>query len=88
MDGVLFLKLLFVADKDSIALTLGKRLAHKTIAQTDLKTWLDANSIEHDREGLAEIEDHIDPVRLSLLILAFAFCCVVGTVNDSPRLCF
>lgn len=50
-DDVLFLKLLFVADKDSIASTLGKRLAHKQIAQ-DLRIWLDANSVPHDREGL------------------------------------
>mmetsp|Transcript_59263 Transcript_59263/g.144912 ORF Transcript_59263/g.144912 Transcript_59263/m.144912 type:complete len:878 (-) Transcript_59263:4409-7042(-) len=59
-DGVLFLKLLFVADKDSIALTLGKRLAQKSIAK-DLQTWLDANSTMHKRDGLAEIENHIDP---------------------------
>jgi hypothetical protein len=50
-DDVLFLKLLFVADKDSIASTLGKRLAHKKIAQ-DLRIWLDANSVQHEREGL------------------------------------
>ena len=61
---MLFLKLLFVADKDSIALTLGKRLAHKSIAK-DLQTWLDANSTRHEREGLAEIENHIDPVSFS-----------------------
>jgi polyphosphate kinase 2 (PPK2 family) len=59
-EGVLFCKLLFVADKDSIASTLGKRLAHKKIAR-DLRTWLDANSVEHVREGLEEIELHIDP---------------------------
>ena len=59
-EGVLFCKLLFVADKDSIASTLGKRLAHKQIAR-DLRTWLDANSVEHAREGLEEIEIHIDP---------------------------
>jgi hypothetical protein len=53
-EGVLFCKFLFVASKDSIASTLGKRLAHKKMA-TDLKTWLDANSIEHAREGLDEI---------------------------------
>lgn len=61
-EGVLLLKLLFVADKDSIALTLGKRLAHKSIAG-DLRIWLDANSVQHSREGLAEIEEHIDSVR-------------------------
>lgn len=59
-EGVLFFKLLFVADKDSIASTLGKRLAHKHIVK-DLHTWLDANSVEHFREGLEEIERHIDP---------------------------
>jgi hypothetical protein len=59
-DGVLFCKLLFVADKDSIASTLGKRLAHKKIAR-DMKTWMDANSMDHDRSGLDEIEHHIDP---------------------------
>jgi len=59
-NDVLFCKLLFVADKDSIASTLGKRLAHKQIAR-DLRTWLDANSIEHEREGLDAIEHHIDP---------------------------
>jgi hypothetical protein len=59
-EGVLFCKLLFVADRDSIASTLGKRLAHKKIAR-DLRIWLDANSIEHTREGLEEIERHIDP---------------------------
>lgn len=59
-EGVLFCKLLFVADKDSIASTLGKRLAHKKIVK-DLHTWLDANSVEQAREGLEEIEMHIDP---------------------------
>lgn len=60
VEDVLFIKLLFVADKDSIAATLGKRLAHKKIAQ-DLRTWLDANSIPHSQEGLEAIEAHIDP---------------------------
>ena len=61
LDGVLFCKLLFIADKDSIASTLGKRLAHKKIAR-DLRTWLDANtSGQHIQEGLDEIERHIDP---------------------------
>ena len=67
-EGVLFFKLLFVADKDSIAATLGKRLAHKKIAQ-DLHTWLDANSFEHAREGLDEIELHIDPTGEFSLIM-------------------
>jgi hypothetical protein len=59
-EGVLFCKVFFVSDRDSIASTLGKRLAHKKIAG-DLHTWLDANSSEQFREGLAEIELHIDP---------------------------
>jgi polyphosphate kinase 2 (PPK2 family) len=59
-DGVLFLKCFFVTDRDSIAKTLGKRLAHKKIAR-ELRTWLDANSVAHVREGLEEIEMHIDP---------------------------
>jgi polyphosphate kinase 2 (PPK2 family) len=57
---ILFCKLLFVADRDSIAETLGKRLSHKRIAR-DLHTWLDANSSPQEREGLDEIETHIDP---------------------------
>lgn len=60
VQDVLFIKLLFVADKDSIAATLGKRLAHKKITH-DLRTWLNANSIPHSRQGLEEIEAHIDP---------------------------
>lgn len=59
-NGVLFCKILFVTDKDSIAATLGKRLAHKRIAQ-DLKSWLDANSSQHYREDIEAIERHIDP---------------------------
>ena len=59
-ESILFLKILFISSKDSIAKTLGKRLAHKKIVR-DLHTWLDANSITHDREGLNEIENHIDP---------------------------
>ena len=59
-EGVLFCKVFFVTDKDSIAATLGKRLAHKKIAR-DLRAWLDANSVEQVREGLEEIELHIDP---------------------------
>lgn len=60
-DNILFCKLLFVTDRDAIAATLGKRLAQKKIVR-DLHTWLDAN---HDgeitRDGLMEIELHIDP---------------------------
>lgn len=59
-EHVLFCKILFVSDKDSIASTLGKRLAHKKIAQ-DLRVWLDANSVQRIHEGLEQIETHIDP---------------------------
>ncbi|GKY96811.1 hypothetical protein MPSEU_000640300 [Mayamaea pseudoterrestris] len=60
-NDVLFFKCFFVTDRDKIAATLGKRLAHKKIAQ-DLKVWLDANSsISHAHEGLNEILLHIDP---------------------------
>lgn len=60
-DGVLLCKLLFVADRDTIAKTIGKRLAQKKIAQ-DLRTWLNA-SAGHGcaRDGLDEIDRHIDP---------------------------
>jgi polyphosphate kinase 2 (PPK2 family) len=59
-DGVLFLKCFFVTDRDSVAKTLGKRLAHKKIVG-DLRTWLDSSSVAQVREGLEEIEMHIDP---------------------------
>lgn len=63
-QSVLFLKLLFVTDRDSIARTLGKRLAHKKICK-DLRKWLDASSGLNggavSREGLDEIDNHIDP---------------------------
>lgn len=63
-DNILFCKLMFIADRDSIAQTLGKRLAHKKICQ-DLRKWLDASAGDHEgqinREGLDEIEQHIDP---------------------------
>ena len=59
-NGILFCKLLFVTSRDAISKTLGKRLAHKDIVR-DLHTWLDANSIYHERDGLNEIEHHIDP---------------------------
>jgi len=92
-EGVLFFKCFFVAGRDSIAATLGKRLAHKKIAR-DLRAWLDANSIPHERQGLEEIELHIDPTDF----IAFnayeqnlhKFAEVVrntdelGTVGDSP----
>jgi len=65
-NGILFLKLLFVTNRDSIASTLGKRLAQKHMAQ-DLETWLkssrggesDYGSIGF--EGLNDIKIHIDP---------------------------
>ena len=65
-DNILFFKLLFVSDKDSIASTLGKRLAHVHIVN-DLRTWLYSNSNMSESakdvidEGLQEIELHIDP---------------------------
>ena len=59
-NGILFCKLLFVTSRDAISKCLGKRLAHKEFAR-DLHSWLDANSVYHNREGLAEIEHHIDP---------------------------
>lgn len=63
---ILFLKLLFVTNRDSIAATLGKRLAQKKMAK-DLHTWLKSSrGGESDYggigfEGLSEIELHIDP---------------------------
>mmetsp|Transcript_17226 Transcript_17226/g.32607 ORF Transcript_17226/g.32607 Transcript_17226/m.32607 type:complete len:884 (-) Transcript_17226:131-2782(-) len=59
-NGIMFCKLMFVTSRDSISTTLGKRLAHKEIVR-DLHAWLDANSIHHVRDGLSEIENHIDP---------------------------
>ena len=62
--NILFCKLLYVTDRDSIARTLGKRLAQKKIVR-DLRTWLDSSNGSHGgaitREGLDEIEAHIDP---------------------------
>jgi hypothetical protein len=40
--NILFCKLLFVTNRDSIASTLGKRLAQKKMAK-DLRTWLQAS---------------------------------------------
>ena len=64
---ILFCKLLFVTNRDSIASTLGKRLAQKKMAR-DLKTWLKASrGGDNDAygdigfEGLDEISLHIDP---------------------------
>jgi polyphosphate kinase 2 (PPK2 family) len=60
-QNILFCKLLFIADRDSIAKTLGKRLAHSQICK-DLRNWLDSSvGRQIDREGLDEIEHHIDP---------------------------
>ena len=65
--NILFCKLLFVTNRDSIASTLGKRLAQKKMAR-DLKTWLKASRGEDSDaygdvgfEGLDEISLHIDP---------------------------
>ena len=61
--NILFLKLFFITDRDSVATTLGKRLAHKKICQ-DLHIWLDSSfgsGVEMYREGLDEIDLHIDP---------------------------
>jgi polyphosphate kinase 2 (PPK2 family) len=65
-DKILFLKLLFVTNRDSIASTLGKRLAQKKMAR-DLRTWLKSSRGDESEygeigfEGLDEIEAHIDP---------------------------
>ncbi|CAE7667276.1 unnamed protein product, partial [Symbiodinium microadriaticum] len=62
-DGIFFCKLMFVVDRDSVARTLGKRLAHKVIVK-DLHNWLDSSSGSEGEEvcraGLAEIDNHID----------------------------
>ncbi|KAL7430659.1 hypothetical protein ACHAXM_002303 [Skeletonema potamos] len=62
---ILFLKLFFITNRDSIAKTLGKRLAQKKMAR-DLTTWLQAcrSRGEVDDvsfEGLEAISAHIDP---------------------------
>jgi hypothetical protein len=64
-NDILFLKLFFVTNRDSIAKTLGKRLAQKKMAK-DLTTWLQAcrSRGEVDDvsfEGLEAISAHIDP---------------------------
>lgn len=64
-NDILFLKLLFVTNRDSIAKTLGKRLAQKKMAR-DLTTWLNSCRERSDEEevhyeGLEEIAAHIDP---------------------------
>ena len=65
-NRILFLKLLFVTNRDSIASTLGKRLAQKHMAQ-DLETWLKSSRGGESEygsigfEGLDAIKLHIDP---------------------------
>ena len=62
----LFCKLLFVTNRDSIASTLGKRLAQRKMAK-DLQIWLqasrggDSSYGDQGFEGLDEITLHIDP---------------------------
>jgi polyphosphate kinase 2 (PPK2 family) len=64
--NVLFLKLMFVTNRDSVAATLGTRLAQKNIAY-DLRTWLKSSRGGENEygvkgfEGLDAIEHHIDP---------------------------
>lgn len=64
--NILFCKLLFVTNRDSIAATLGKRLAQRHMAK-DLNTWLQASRGDDSKfgdlgfEGLDEINLHIDP---------------------------
>ena len=62
---ILFLKLFFITNRDSIAKTLGKRLAQKKMAK-DLTTWLQACRSRGEvddvsLEGLEAISAHIDP---------------------------
>lgn len=64
--NILFCKLLFVTNRDSIAATLGKRLAQRQMAK-DLHTWLQASRGDVSAfgdvgfEGLDEISLHVDP---------------------------
>ena len=64
--NILFCKLLFVTNRDSIASTLGKRLAQRKMA-SDLHTWLQASRGGESAfgdigfEGLDEINLHVDP---------------------------
>ena len=63
---ILFVKLMFVSNRDSIASTLGKRLAQRKMSQ-DLRTWLkasyadDPGIVDIPMEGLDLIDLHIDP---------------------------
>jgi hypothetical protein len=81
-DDVLLLKLLFVADKDSIASTLGKRLAHKQIVQ-DLRIWLDANSVPHNREGL-DGERAVAYLSPSIYIQFLCFFSILASCSSHP----
>jgi polyphosphate kinase 2 (PPK2 family) len=63
--NILFIKLMFVTNRDSIAATLGKRLAQRKMTM-DLKIWLKASRGEAAShplalEGLDMIDLHIDP---------------------------
>ena len=63
--NILFVKLMFVTNRDSIAATIGKRLAQRKMAQ-DLKRQLKAKGLDEfgesvGMEGLDAIENHIDP---------------------------
>eukprot|EP00978_Attheya_sp_CCMP212_P024860 scaffold78855_cov50-Attheya_sp.AAC.1 len=65
-NNILFIKLMFVTNRDSIASTLGKRLAQRKMTQ-DLRTWLRAShggefaNENVPMEGLDFIDMHIDP---------------------------
>lgn len=65
-NNILFVKLFFVTNRDSIASTLGKRLAQRKMVQ-DLRTWLKAGygdkmvNENFAMEGLDFIDMHIDP---------------------------
>lgn len=64
--NILFVKLFFVTNRDSIASTLGKRLAQRKMVQ-DLRNWLKASYGDEKAkeaipmEGLDFIDMHIDP---------------------------
>jgi hypothetical protein len=65
-NKILFVKLMFITNRDSIAGTLGKRLAQRKMSQ-DLRTWLKASYSDApdtdviSMEGLDMIDLHIDP---------------------------
>lgn len=64
--NILFIKVLFITNRDSIASTLGKRLAQTKMAR-DLRMWLkssrggESGHGEIGFEGLDAVEHHIDP---------------------------